>query len=229
MRSNYLNLEAYRHLCLHCLHLAPTPLSVIFDQELPIISPFLSIFSHNLLDKMATLLTRSSRPVMHSFRQLTQSRLVSTLKDHPYIYTFPDDARPGNHVLSLLSSEPPNIDLAIGTTSKLPPTPDSFTQNSKFLKILDEVVAEYAVEDPEVQSQAQVMVSTAGANLGSGGFFFAPQHNQKKRSGYGQGLNTGGDSAGGASGQGGAGSGGRGGWIHVSDSRRPPEYGRIAW
>lgn len=178
---------------------------------------------------MATLLTRFSRPASHSFCQLTQLRSVSTLKDHPYIYTFPDDARPGNHILSLLSSEPPNRDLAIGTTSKLPPTPDSFTQNSKFLKILDEVVAEHAVEDPEVQSQAQVMVSTAGANLGSGGFFFAPQRNQRKRSGYGQGLNTGGDSAGGASGQGGAGSGGRGGWIHVSDSRRPPEYGRIAW
>jgi hypothetical protein len=25
------------------------------------------------------------------------------------------------------------------------------------------------------------------------------------------------------------GSGGRGGWIHVSDLRNPPEYGRIAW
>lgn len=37
------------------------------------------------------------------------------------------------------------------------------------------------------------------------------------------------DSSGGASGQGGAGSAGKGGWIHISDSRRPPEYGRIAW
>lgn len=37
------------------------------------------------------------------------------------------------------------------------------------------------------------------------------------------------DSSGGASGQGGVGSAGRGGWIHLSDSRRPPEYGRIAW
>lgn len=226
-----MNLEAYRRLCLHCLHLASSGLHfVIFHQELPDpVTLFPLVFSLNFFNNMATLLTRFSRPVSHSFRPLTQIRSVSTLKDHPYIYTFPDDARPGNHILSLLSSEPPNTDLAIGTTSKLPPTPDSFTQNSNFLKILDEVVAEHAVEDPEVQSQAQVMVSTAGANLGSGGFFFAPQHNQKKRSGYGQGLNTGGDSAGGASGQGGAGSGGRGGWIHVSDSRRPPEYGRIAW
>lgn len=37
------------------------------------------------------------------------------------------------------------------------------------------------------------------------------------------------DMTSGASGQGGAGSAGRGGWIHISDSRRPPEYGRIAW
>lgn len=32
----------------------------------------------------------------------------------------------------------------------------------------------------------------------------------------------------GASGQGGAGSGGQGGYIHVSDNRHPPDYGRIA-
>lgn len=37
------------------------------------------------------------------------------------------------------------------------------------------------------------------------------------------------DSSGGASGQGGAGGAGRGGWIHVFDERRPPEYGRIPW
>lgn len=72
------------------------------------------------------------------------------------------------------------------------------------------------------------MISTSGANLGSGGLFFAPQRG-KKRPGYGGGGGAGGDSAGGASGQGGFGSGGRGGWIHVSDSRRPPEFGRIAW
>jgi hypothetical protein len=38
-----------------------------------------------------------------------------------------------------------------------------------------------------------------------------------------------GDGAGGASSQGGAGGGGRGGYIHISDSRAPPDYGRIAW
>lgn len=29
--------------------------------------------------------------------------------------------------------------------------------------------------------------------------------------------------------QGGAGGAGRGGWLHVSDQRNPPDYGRIAW
>ena len=85
-------------------------------------------------------------------------------------------------------------------------------------------MSEHAHRDPDAQSQAQVMASTSGANLGSGGVFFAPQ--RKKRPGYG---GAGGDSAGGASGQGGVGSAGRGGFIHVSDTRNAPEYGRIAW
>lgn len=34
--------------------------------------------------------------------------------------------------------------------------------------------------------------------------------------------------AGPSSSQGGSGGGGRGGWIHVSDLRRPPDWGRIA-
>lgn len=37
------------------------------------------------------------------------------------------------------------------------------------------------------------------------------------------------DGAGGANHQGGAGGAGHGGWIHVSDLRNPPDYGRIAW
>jgi len=56
---------------------------------------------------------------------------------------------------------------------------------------------------------------------------FFPQQQHKKRSGGAGG--TGGDGAGGASSQGGAGGGGRGGWVHLSDSRAPPDYGRIAW
>lgn len=140
-------------------------------------------------------------------------------------YVFRDDkTHTNNHILSLLPTEPPKPELSIGATSQLPPTPASFKENPSFLNILQDVLSEYAHEDPEAISQAQVMASTSGANLGSGGIFFAPQQ-RKRRSAHGGGA--GGDPSG-ASGQGGAGSGGRGGWIHISDSRNPPEYGRIA-
>jgi hypothetical protein len=120
-----------------------------------------------------------------------------------------------------LSSEPVNPKTAIGVTSKLPPSTDSFRENSNFLKILQEVFSEYGHKDPDAISQAQVLVSTSGANIGSGGFLMTGQGSRRRRESK--------DSSGGASGQGGVGSAGRGGWIHLSDSRRPPEFGRIAW
>lgn len=120
--------------------------------------------------------------------------------------------------MSLLPSEPVNPELAIGLTTQLPPTTDSFKENPKFLSIVQEVCSEHAVEDPDAKSQAQVMVSIAGANLSSGGVLLGGQRGRRRRG-----------ETGGASGQGGAGSGGRGGWIHISDTRRPPDYGRIAW
>ncbi|KAB8236192.1 uncharacterized protein BDW43DRAFT_267779 [Aspergillus alliaceus] len=152
------------------------------------------------------------------FSKWSQFRSVSTLEGHPHIYVFPSN---GNNVLSLLPSEPPNPRLSIGVTSKLPPTTDSFRENPEFLKILQDVVAEYGHQDPEAISQAQVMVSTSGANLSSGGVLLTGGRAKRRRDAA--------DSSGGASGQGGAGSAGRGGWIHLSDNRRPPEYGRIAW
>lgn len=120
--------------------------------------------------------------------------------------------------MSLLPSEPVNPDLAIGLATQLPPTTDSFKENPKFLNIVQEVCSEFAHEDPDAKSQAQVMVSVAGANLNSGGVLSTGRNGRRR-----------GDSSSGASGQGGAGAGGRGGWIHVSDGRRPPDYGRIAW
>lgn len=94
------------------------------------------------------------------------------------------------------------------------------------------MLSENAFKDPDVISQAQAMASTSGSNLGSGGAFF-PQQRQRRKTAkgtnYGGGGGAGGDGAGGASSQGGAGGGGRGGWVHVSDQRNPPDYGRIAW
>ncbi|KAK4982856.1 hypothetical protein LTR66_002799 [Elasticomyces elasticus] len=77
--------------------------------------------------------------------------------------------------------------------------------------------------------------SSAGSSLGSGGVFFPSNHpsqrhqRKPKRQGYGGGGGAGGDGAGGASSQGGMGGAGRGGYIHVSDQRNPPDFGRVAW
>ncbi|KAI1946846.1 hypothetical protein LOZ57_003616 [Ophidiomyces ophidiicola] len=152
--------------------------------------------------------------------EFIRARPLSTLQGHSHIYTFSHGISPDTHTLSLLPTDPPTLHLAIGTTSKLPPTPDSFVENPEFLCILQSFLAKHAHADPDVQSQAQVMASTAGANLVSGGVFRTHHPRQRK---------PGGESSSGASGQGGAGSGRRGGFIHVSDGRNPPEYGRIAW
>lgn len=125
------------------------------------------------------------------------------------------------HTFSLLPTDPPTPQLELGTDSQIPPSPESFKENQRFLHIAQSVIAEHAHDDPMVQSQAQAMASAGGANLGSGGTFFAPQ-SKRRRPGYGGGGGAGGDSAGGASAQGGMGSGGRGGWIHISDLRHPP-------
>ena len=139
---------------------------------------------------------------------------------------FPDERSISSHILTLLSYSPPKLELAVGTSTKLPPTPDSFTENHRFLDILQSVLAESAHQDQNMIAQAQAMASTSGSNLGSGGAFF-PQQKKKRGTSYGGGGGAGGDGAGGASSQGGAGGGGRGGYIHVYDLRHPPDFGRI--
>ena len=98
--------------------------------------------------------------------------------------------------------------------------------------MLQWVIRENAVKDPEVQAQAAMYASQAGSSLGSGGGLFPHQRHQRKRRSEkqpGGGGGAGGDGAGGASAQGGMGGAGRGGYIHVSDQRNPPDFGRVAW
>ena len=64
--------------------------------------------------------------------------------------------------------------------------------------------------------------------MGSGGAFFGRKR-KKTFAGLGAGGGAGGGGAGGASAQGGAGGGGVGGYVHLSDLRNPPDFGRIAW
>ncbi|KNG51773.1 hypothetical protein TW65_01170 [Stemphylium lycopersici] len=148
----------------------------------------------------------------HRVRPATQTlhlrgaRHASTLAENPHIYVHKDPYDPSKRLLSLLPTSPPTPQLAIGTCTALPPTPQNFTENPQFLPILSSVFAAHAVRDPYVQSQAAVYASPGGTNLSQ------PD-----------------DGAGGANHQGGAGGAGHGGWIHISDLRNPPDYGRIAF
>ncbi|KAF3041308.1 hypothetical protein E8E12_004941 [Didymella heteroderae] len=154
--------------------------------------------------------TRSARCIRPTTRaptlSLIGSRPISTLPQNPQIFVHKDPSDPHKSLLSLLPTTPPTPQLAIGTTSALPVTPQSFTPNPQFVPLLSSVLAEHAPHDPMVQGQAAAFASPGGFNLSR------PN-----------------DGAGGASHQGGAGGGNTGGWIHVSDLRNPPDFGRIAW
>jgi uncharacterized membrane protein YgcG len=167
--------------------------------------------------------------VKSSHRMLLSSNLIDCTISNNSQYVFPNPLSPStSHILTFLPTEPLSPSLSIGTTSKVPPTPDSLTENPRFLSILHDVLKHHAAHDPLVQGQAAAFASSSGSALGSGGMFF-PQQRKHKTARAGGGGGTGGDGAGGASSQGGAGGGGRGGWVHVSDMRSPPDYGRIAW
>lgn len=149
--------------------------------------------------------------------------------DSQYIFDDPTSLNK-SHILSLLPTNPPKPNLAIGTTTEIPPTPASLTENNRFLDIVQTVIGIHAHKDPDIISQARAMASSGGSNLGSGASMFPSQRRQRSaRQGpsYGGGGGAGGDGAGGASSQGGSGGGGRGGHIHVYDYRHPPDYGRI--
>jgi hypothetical protein len=137
-------------------------------------------------------------------------------------YTFPTSRN--SYILSLLPTEPPTEEVAIGEATRLPPTSDTFKENKHFLDILNSVLKQYANQDPSVQSQAQAFASNAGALFGQGG---GSLFSQPRRRGQARSNAEGG--GGGASHQGGAGGGGHGGYVHVSDTRNPPDFGRIAW
>ncbi|KAK3989302.1 hypothetical protein QBC44DRAFT_88336 [Cladorrhinum sp. PSN332] len=144
---------------------------------------------------------------------LSSRRYVSTLPSNPLIKIFPHLSSAGEptNLLTYLDSTPPNPSLAIGTTTTVPPTPQSFSSNPRFLSILNDVLGQNAAQDPELKSQAQAFASP-------GGFTFIGNPNSKSKK-----------ETSGASGEGGAGGAGVGGWVHLSDSRNPPDFGRIAW
>ncbi|KAF2861278.1 hypothetical protein K470DRAFT_256947 [Piedraia hortae CBS 480.64] len=175
------------------------------------------------------MLTCSS--VRSRFAKPSLWRGFSTLPNNPHIYAHWSDSR-REYNLSLLPDA--SSGMPIGSCPNIPPTPDSFRENNDFLQLVQRVIGEHAVNDPDVQAQAAMYTSQAGASLGSGGLFFPGQRRHKRRGETGPkvaggGGGSGGGGAGGASAQGGIGGAGRGGWIHVSDQRNPPDLGRVAW
>ncbi|PFH60398.1 hypothetical protein XA68_11020 [Ophiocordyceps unilateralis] len=157
-------------------------------------------------------------------------RSLTTLPNNPHINVFDGHSSPASYILTYLDSNPPSKRLAIGTCTAIPPTPRTFSENPHFLAILEEVVTEYGHEDENVMNQARALASPGGLGLGSGGFPSPHQHmNRGLSRKKGGGGSTGETGAGGARAQGGAGGGGRRGWVHLSDDRNPPDFGRIAW
>ncbi|KAK4900784.1 hypothetical protein LTR27_001963 [Elasticomyces elasticus] len=172
-------------------------------------------------------------PTFQAARFLAPStirRCISTLPSNPAIYIHPHPKKPTSYLLTLTPTTPPIPSLAIGTTTAIPPTPDSLVENSEFLKLMHYTVGKYAHEDPDVKAQAAMYISSSGSTLGSGGFNPNNRRSSKRQPSMAKTkLNSASDGAGGASGQGGMGGANRGGYIHVSDSRNPPDFGRVAW
>ncbi|PHH88484.1 hypothetical protein CDD83_7466 [Cordyceps sp. RAO-2017] len=174
------------------------------------------------------MLTATARFGPRSSRLFRRS--IATLSNNPHIKVFDNPSSPASYLLSYLGTKPPSPRLAIGTCTTVPPTPQSFAENAHFLQILNEVVTEYGHQDEDVINQARALASPGGFGLGSGGSFFAqPRRDRGISRRQGGGGGAGGTGAGGASAQGGAGGGGQGGWVHLSDRRNPPDFGRIAW
>ncbi|KAI0394073.1 hypothetical protein F5Y17DRAFT_429340 [Xylariaceae sp. FL0594] len=163
--------------------------------------------------------------------RLLSRRYISTkLSNNVYIKAFP--VAQGKYLLSYLDTEPPTERLAIGTTTELPPTPRSFTENHEFLAILNDVLRKHAAQDPSLRADAQAFASRGGATLGSHGAFSPRQQRQRgtRKTAFGNGADCLADGgASGASGQGGAGGADVGGHVHLSDLRNPPDFGRIAF
>lgn len=93
------------------------------------------------------------------------------------------------------------------------------------------MLAEHALHDADFGAQAAAFATATATSLK---FAHAPRASagaSKSVDGAGNVHEPrGGESGAGPSArQGGAGGAGTGGWVHLSDRRNPPDYGRIAW
>ncbi|KAK6530284.1 hypothetical protein TWF694_003646 [Orbilia ellipsospora] len=87
--------------------------------------------------------------------------IPQTLKENPNIHIHQN---PDSKTYSLsFSSTPKSPSQPLGTTTTIPPTPQTFTENPKFRQILMKVVSSHAVNDPEIIFEAY---GTWGAAMG---------------------------------------------------------------
>ncbi|KAK6337493.1 hypothetical protein TWF730_002892 [Orbilia blumenaviensis] len=91
------------------------------------------------------------------------TRTLKTLEQNKHIYIHPSNTTPPTYTLTYLSTTPPSPKLAIGTTTSIPPTPSSFTENPYFRNLLMDTLSKHAAEDPDLINEAY---GTWGAAMG---------------------------------------------------------------
>ncbi|CAK7266563.1 hypothetical protein SEPCBS119000_002094 [Sporothrix epigloea] len=136
------------------------------------------------------------------------SRTLSVLTTNPHIKVYHLATLPPSYLLSLIESKSPSSATAIGTTTELPPTPRSFAANDRFMAILNDVLRKYAAQDDGLKAQAIAFAAPGGTIFGNAGASHSRSNSPVQQ---------------------GSGGGGVGGWVHLSDLRNPPDFGRIAW
>ncbi|EPS36169.1 hypothetical protein H072_10274 [Dactylellina haptotyla CBS 200.50] len=107
--------------------------------------------------------TASTTSIVPNFAPRQSIRRLQTLEQNKNIYAHSTSTSPKSYTLSLLKTTPPNPHLALGTTTTIPPTPASFTENSNFRRILMQVLKEHAVNDQDLINEAY---GTWGAAMG---------------------------------------------------------------
>ncbi|KIH89507.1 hypothetical protein SPBR_07702 [Sporothrix brasiliensis 5110] len=144
-----------------------------------------------------------------AFGQLFRRSFGSTLSINPHIKAFRLATLPPSYLLTYLDTPRPSAVTAVGTTSVLPPTPRSFVANDRFMDILNDVLRENAAQDDGLRAQAVAFAAPGGTIFSNAGASHTGSSTTVQ--------------------QGGSGGGGVGGWVHLSDLRNPPDFGRIAW
>ncbi|KAK6514942.1 hypothetical protein TWF506_007300 [Arthrobotrys conoides] len=93
----------------------------------------------------------------------TTIRSLKTLEQNKNIYIHPSPTTPQTYTLTYLPTTPPSQRLAIGTTTTIPPTPSTFTENPHFRTLLMSTLSTHAANDPDLINEAY---GTWGATMG---------------------------------------------------------------